>query len=85
MSYVEMCELMKRLGFMGTLETADSKKFIKERGLLNDMWILIAQNAKVDVLSLLSFLLAILGADIRQQIKTVEQQIGSDNLNSLLR
>lgn len=66
-----MCEVMKRTGFVGVVESVDSRRFIKERGLLNDMWILTAKSQAVDGMSLMAILLALFGADVTEHLTAV--------------
>lgn len=52
---------------------------------MNDMWLLIAREKKVDGMSLLSFLMAVLGVDFRQWVGVVEKELGREGVDRMIR
>lgn len=77
LTYLEVSELLKHLGFVGTVERTDSRSFILERTLINDMWILISSKGGwADPLSLLSFLLALFQESISNNMPHIERIVG---------
>lgn len=75
--YLEAAEILKRLALVGSQERLDSQKFIMERSLINDMWILISSKGGfTDCLSLLSFLLSLFGECILSHQEEISHHKG---------
>lgn len=61
-----MSEIFRLMGFVSFTEKVESHNFVKERTLVNDMWIVLegSRNGGVSYRNLLLFIFAIMGIDI---------------------
>lgn len=61
-----MSEILRLMGFISFTEKVESHNFVKERTLVNDVWIVLAgsTNGGVSYRNLLLFIFAIMGINI---------------------
>ena len=72
-----MSEIFRLMGLISYTEKVESQNVIKERGLVNDMWILLngSQKGGVTYRNLLLFIFAIMGLDIDLPLSKKEQDV----------
>ncbi|EAS07288.2 hypothetical protein TTHERM_01055640 (macronuclear) [Tetrahymena thermophila SB210] len=66
LDYIQMSEILRLMGFISFTEKVESHNFVKERALVNDVWIVLqgAENGGVSYRNLLLFIFSIMGLDV---------------------